>query len=293
MAKTFEELNNPKGDPKTVLIIDALNLAFRYKPRPKTKDADIPEQKPFTLDYIGVVESLAKSYNAGKIIMACDGGYDYRIKLSPDYKGARRLKYADATEKENKAFQDFLDEFNNTMEYITTKKTAWLTLKYKGVEADDIAAYITNKSKQWDITVWLASSDKDWNLLIDDNVSQFSYVTRKEYTKDNWNEHYEFSVEDYISIKCLQGDSGDSVKGVEGIGPKRAQQLVEQYGSALDIYDALPINSKYAYIKKLNESANLIILNYRLMDLRTFCEEAIGEENLQDLHKKVEDFLGG
>lgn len=286
MAKTFKELNTHVGDPFTVLIVDALNLAFRYKPRGK---GDL-EQKSFVLDYIGVVESLAKSYNAGKIIIACDGGYDYRIKLSPDYKGARRLKYANATEEENKLFQDFLTEFNRTIDYITTKKPNWLVLKYKGVEADDIAAYITNKSKEWGWTVWLASSDKDWNLLIDENVSQFSYVTRKEYTKDNWNEHYEFSVDDYISIKCLQGDSGDSVKGVEGIGPKRAQQLVEQYGSALDIYDALPINSKYAYMKKLNESAALIILNYRLMDLRTFCEEAIGDENLKDIDRKIGEF---
>jgi 5'-3' exonuclease len=167
-----------------------------------------------------------------------------------------------------------------------------LLLKYKGVEADDIAAYITNKSKEFGIKVWLASSDKDWNLLIDDNVSQFSYVTRKEYTKDNWNQHYEFSVEDYISIKCLQGDKGDSVKGIDGVGPKRAQQLVEQYGSALDIYDALPINSKYVYIKKLNEQPELIILNYRLMDLRSFCEEAIGEDNLKDLKSRLEEFIG-
>lgn len=288
MAKTFEELNKHVGDKNTVLIIDALNLAFRYKPR---GNGDILQkqlvQKPFISDYIGVVESLAKSYNAGRIIIACDGGYDYRIKISPEYKSARRLKYAEASEEENKLFQDFLTEFNNTIEYISTKKTSWIVLKYKGVEADDIAAYITNMSKKWGLSVWLASSDKDWNLLIDDNVSQFSYVTRKEYTKENWNEHYEFSIEDYISIKCLQGDTGDSVKGIEGIGPKRAQQLVEQYGSALDIYDALPIDSKYAYIKRLNESAALIILNYRLMDLRTFCEEAIGEENIKDIDKRI------
>jgi hypothetical protein len=116
MAKTFEELNSQRGDSKTVLVVDALNLAFRYKPRPKVGSKDIPEQKSFTLDYIGVVESLARSYDAGKIIIACDGGYDYRLKLSPSYKEDRRLKYANATDEENKAFQDFLTEFNNTID---------------------------------------------------------------------------------------------------------------------------------------------------------------------------------
>lgn len=289
MAKIFTQLNEKTGDSSVILVVDALNLAFRYKPRVKTKGDPIPEQKPFTLEYIGVVESLARSYDAGKIIILCDGGYDYRLKVDPTYKEDRRLKYAEASDEENKAFQDFLTEFNNTIDFIKEKRPQWPVFKYKGVEADDLAAYLVNH--RGNHTIWLASSDKDWNLLIDDNVSQFSYVTRKEYTKDNWNEHYEFSIEDYISIKCLQGDKGDSVKGIEGVGPKRAQQLVEQYGSALDIYDQLPINSKYAYIKKLNESGELILNNYKLMDLRTFCEDAIGPDNIKDLQERLDRFL--
>lgn len=289
MAKIFTQLNEKTGNNSVILAVDALNLAFRYKPRVKNKGDPIPEQKPFTLEYIGVVESLARSYDAGKIVILCDGGYDYRLKVDPTYKEDRRLKYAEASDEENKAFQDFLTEFNNTIDFIKEKRPQWPVFKYKGVEADDLAAYLVNH--RGNHTIWLASSDKDWNLLIDDNVSQFSYVTRKEYTKDNWNEHYEFSIEDYISIKCLQGDKGDSVKGIEGVGPKRAQQLVEQYGSALDIYDQLPINSKYAYIKKLNESGDLILNNYKLMDLRTFCEDAIGPENVVDLKERLEKLL--
>jgi len=289
MGKTFKELTVNNGDKKTVLVIDALNLAFRYKSRAKVKGANIPPQEPFADDYLSVVESLSKSYNAGKIIIAQDAGSSYRMNLSPGYKEARKLKYTNATEEENLSFQAFLEEFNNTIDIIESHKS-WLSLKYPGVEADDIAAYISNKSKKLGIKVWLASSDKDWKLLIDTNVSQFSYVTRKEFTYDNWHEHHDHSIDDYISIKCLQGDSGDSVKGIEGIGPKRAEALIKQYGTAWDLYEALPIDSKYVYIKKLNESKELIPLNYKLMDLKTFCEEAIGEY-VPDLQKKLEEFL--
>ena len=52
-------------------------------------------------------------------------------------------------------------------------------------------------------------------------VSRFSTVTRKETTVDNWDEHYDFPMEDYI-YKCLVGDKGDNVPGVQGVGPKRA-----------------------------------------------------------------------
>jgi 5'-3' exonuclease len=85
------------------------------------------------------------------------------------------------------------------------------------------------------------------------------------------------------------GDSGDNVLGVEGIGPKRAQQLVSEYGSALDIVAELPIESKLKYIKTLNESGNKILLNYQLMDLVTFCRDALGE-NIHEIDETLKNY---
>jgi DNA polymerase-1 len=88
------------------------------------------------------------------------------------------------------------------------------------------------------------------------------------------------------------GDSGDNVMGVPGIGPKRAMQLVQEYGSTYDIIAALPISSKYKYISSLNEfGADNLMLNYQLMDLVTYCEDAIGEENCRTLDKMLETYL--
>ena len=118
-------------------------------------------------------------------------------------------------------------------------------------------------------------------MLVNEQVSRFSYVTRKEVTANNWHTHYDFTQEDYISIKCLMGDTGDNVRGVEGIGPKRAQQLVEEYGTALDIVANLPISSKLKYIKTLNEQGDRILLNYKLMDLVTYCQDALGTNTVE------------
>jgi 5'-3' exonuclease len=137
------------------------------------------------------------------------------------------------------------------------------------------------------------SSDKDWDLLIDDNVSRFSYVTRKEITKENWAEHYDYELDDHISIKCLSGDSGDSIPGVPGIGPVKARDLVNKYGTAYDIAGNLPIDSKYKYIANLNTfGAEGIILNYRLMDLVTHCDEALGEDNCIQIDSMLGEYLG-
>lgn len=140
--------------------------------------------------------------------------------------------------------------------------------------------------------VVLISSDRDWDLLIQPNVMRFSYVTTKEVTWDSWSEHYDYPQDKHISIKCLQGDTGDNVPGAVGVGPKKALELVNKYGTAMDIAGELPITSKYKYIQNLNSfGAEGILLNYRLMDLVEFSEEAVGVENCQYIDDKLESYL--
>ena len=143
--------------------------------------------------------------------------------------------------------------------------------------SSDLTAYGINE-------IWLISSDRDYDLLVQHKVSRFSYVTRKEVTIENWAEHYSVSQEEYISMKCLMGDSGDNVPGVPKIGPKTAQKLIEQYGSTMDIAASLPLPGKYVYIKNLNDfwQANLL-RNYQLMDLVTFCDDALGSDNIKEI----------
>ena len=59
---------------------------------------------------------------------------------------------------------------------------------------------------------------------------------------------------------------------------QNAVQLMEQYGTVFDIYDACPIR-RYKYIQVINENAEQLLTNVELMDLVTYCEDAIGEEN--------------
>jgi len=257
-----------------LLIVDGLNVAFRWKHQ---------NILDFKYDYIRTIESLAKSYKAGTIIVCADGGSSYRKEIYPEYKANRKERFADQTEQEAKEFEMFMAEFQDTLTLIKEK---YPVFHFRGVEADDIAAYIT---KNFDFDdCWLISSDKDWDLLINEKVSRFSTVTRKETTIHNWDEHYDFDIEDYITFKCLTGDKGDNVPGVPGVGPKRAVQLMEQYGTVFDIYDACPIEGKYKYIQAVNENAVQLLQNVELMDLITYCEDAIGEENKEVINRTLQ-----
>ena len=276
MATTIANLGAP-APTGNLLIVDGLNVAFRWKHQ---------NILDFKYDYIRTIESLAKSYKAGTIIVCADGGSSYRKEIYPEYKANRKERYAEQTEQEAKEFEMFMAEFQDTLTLIKQK---YPVFHFRGVEADDIAAYITLNFDFDDC--WLVSSDKDWDLLINDKVSRFSTVTRKETTVHNWDEHYDFDIEDYITFKCLTGDKGDNVPGVPGVGPKRAVQLMEQYGSVFDIYDACPIDGKYKYIQALNENAEQLLQNVELVDLVTYSGEAIGEENKEVIHKTLEGIL--
>lgn len=259
-----------------LLIVDSMNLAFRWKHRGASVFAD---------EYIRTVESLAKSYECGSIVIAADkGGSSYRKSIFPEYKQNRKELYANQTEEEKEEANKFFEELDNTLDKLESK--GYPVFKYPGVEADDIAAMLVDNMDTYMFEhTWLISSDRDWDLLINDRVSRFSYVTRKEQTVDTWDNPV--SREDYISYKCLIGDKGDNIPGIAGIGPKRAQSLIEQYGTALDIYANCPLPGNYVYIKNLNENQEQILLNYQLMDLITHYREAIGEENINNIHARM------
>ena len=258
------------NDGNCTLIVDALNLAFRWKHQGRTD---------FRYEYQRTVESLAKSYDCKNIIITADlGSSSYRKNINSEYKQNRKEKFAEQSEAEKMAFEEFISEYEATLELLQEDHRL---LRFRGVEADDIAAHLVKHRDAYDLEyIWLISSDRDWDLLIQENVARFSYVTRKEVTLDNWKTHYDVSPEEYISLKCLTGDKGDNVPGIPGIGPKRALGLIKEYGDALNIYDACPIPGKYKYIESLNENYEQILQNYELMDLVTYCDDAIGADNI-------------
>ena len=83
-------------NPSSALIVDAMNLAFRWKHQNKLD---------FEYDYIRTVESLASSYDCEKIIITADLGHSYMRKADfPEYKQNRKEKFKDQSEKEKRRY---------------------------------------------------------------------------------------------------------------------------------------------------------------------------------------------
>ena len=243
-----------------LLIVDANNLSYRWLQR--------PNYNSFGADFIRTIQSLSKSYEAARTIVCFDFGKSYyRMDMHEEYKGTRKKPQ---DEEEAKKYEDFFAVLNSLPDELDEE-----VLKFRGVEADDILAFITqNVSDRYDHT-WIISSDRDLYQLIDHNVSIFNIFGRKEVTKESLMEDYGTTPYEYMLSRIIEGDKSDNILGIEGIGPKRAQGLAKDHKEFNKLLESLPIKGRSKYIQNLNAGRDILLRNEKLINLKKYCEDAI------------------
>lgn len=251
-----------------LLLIDGVNLAFRYLQR---KNYD-----NFSDDYIRTVSSLAKSYGAKRVICCFDSGASaYRKSIFPEYKDNRKVE---RSEEEQERFTAFFNCLSETIDALPYEH-----FKFKGIEADDVIAYFVKHSSEKYEHVWIVSSDRDLYQLLKDNVSIFNMYSRKEITLESLLEDKGMTPKEYMFSRVIEGDTGDNIKGIDGIGPKRAADLVKEYKTLDNLISSLPIKGKAKYIQNLNAGTETLLRNERLINLLSYGSEVINSVEKKDL----------
>ena len=264
MVKNWNDLedvvNADYTEYNNLLVIDGNNVSYRYIQR--------ANYDSYEDDFKRTISSLAKSYKAKRTIVCFDFGKSYyRMNLLSDYKGTRKKA---ETEEEIEHAEKFFAVLNRLPETLDEE-----VLKFRGIEADDTIAYITqNVSSRYDHT-WIVSSDKDIIQLVDDNISIFNIFSRKEITKQYLQEELQLNPSEFMLSRIIEGDKGDNIIGIEGIGPKRAQALAKEYKTLDKLLAALPIKSKSQYITNLNAGRERLIRNETLINLKSYYQTAI------------------
>lgn len=168
-------------------------------------------------------------------------------------------------------------------------------LEKEGLEADDIIAYIAHKSKEWNKNLTIYTPDKDLMQLVEDKkIIVINPITNKVFDEQAVIEKFGVPPSRLADYLALIGDSVDNIKGIKGVGPKKAVELLEKYGSIENIlnnWDEIQKTFKEASKEDLE-------LAYKLIKLNT--EEIL---NMIDIHleglkisynidlKKVEEFF--
>lgn len=254
------ELEENKLEEKNLLLIDANNVAFRYLHRPNFDS--------FSDDYIRTISSLGKSYSSIRTICCFDvGASAYRKTIFPEYKQNRKVE---RSEEDQARFTAFFNCLKDTTEILPFEH-----YKFKGIEADDIITYLVLQLKSQYDNVWVVSSDRDLYQLLDNNVHIFNLFSRKEMTVELLDDQFGLTPSQYLDSRIIEGDKSDNILGIEGIGQKRSQGLIKEYGDLESLRNVLPLKGRAKYIQNLNAGAETLNLNKRLMDLTTHMQDAI------------------
>lgn len=278
MTKSWNDLADLQAESvkngNNLMLVDSNNLSYRYIRR--------SNYNSYHDDFIRTIRSLARSYEAARTIACFDYGKSYyRMQMFDDYKGNRK---EELSEEEQKRKDEFFAVLNMLPDMLTEE-----VVKLRGVEADDTITYLAERFKSEYDHVWIISSDKDLIQLVDDNVSIFNIFSRKEITKKTLEDTLSLTPAEFMLSRIIEGDSGDNISGIDGIGPKRAQALAREYKTLDKLLAALPIKGKSKYIQNLNAGSDILNKNEKLINLKRYNEEAImtGKDehhNLEFLH---------
>ncbi|WP_109808002.1 DNA polymerase I [Sphingosinithalassobacter portus] len=140
-------------------------------------------------------------------------------------------------------------------------------IEEQGWEADDlIASYAKAALAQgWEVTI--VSSDKDLMQLIEPGLDMLDTMNSRRLDREHVIEKFGVPPEKLGEVLALMGDSVDNVPGVPGIGPKRAADLINEYGDVESVLAAAPDMKKSKMRDNLIEHAEMARLSRKLVEL--------------------------
>ena len=144
-------------------------------------------------------------------------------------------------------------------------------VSYPGWEADDVIATLAKQGAERGMEVRIVTSDKDARQLLGPHTQMFN-IRKKQfldeaYLKEDWG----VRPDQVIDFQSLVGDSTDNVPGVPLVGPKKAQALLEEFGTLENVL----ANAEKVRGKKLKEN------------LKNFAEQAYLSRELVTLNTEL------
>ena len=106
-----------------------------------------------------------------------------------------------------------------------------------GVEADDVIATLSRQFCDMHDKTRIITSDKDLMQLVSHCVFLYDGMKQTEIHDQQVFEKFGVKPSQVIDAQSLIGDTADNVPGVHGIGPKKAAELLTQFGTLDGIYE--------------------------------------------------------
>lgn len=138
-----------------------------------------------------------------------------------------------------------------------------------GVEADDVIATLARENCNSHDATRVITSDKDLMQLVSDCVFLYDGMKEREIRQPEVLEKFGVRPDQVIDVQSLMGDSSDNVPGVPGIGPKKASELINQFGSLDALYEHLDEVKNERIRTLLKDNKDSAYISKKLVTLKT------------------------
>lgn len=196
-----------------VLLVDVAHLF--WSAWHASADQEVGAAFATTVDKLSTVRTTVQHKH---LIICVDWPPYWRVQRCSEYKAQRAAPSEFATA-----------QFRRVRDHLTASgHTLW---GVKGYEADDIIATACLQAWQRQLTVTIATGDKDLMQLVNDTCSLYETRTGLMFGADQVREKYGVPPSLVRDLLTLTGDTSDNIPGVRGVGPKKAAQLLETFGT--------------------------------------------------------------
>ena len=163
-----------------------------------------------------------------------------------------------------------------------------------GVEADDVIATLARENCTIHDATRVITSDKDLMQLVSDCVFLYDGMKEKEIRAPQVLEKFGVRPDQVIDVQSLMGDSSDNVPGVPGIGPKKAAELINQFGTLDELYNHLDEVKNDRIRGLLRDNRDSAYISKKLVTLKTDVDlSGLKIENFIFNTPKALDFVKG
>lgn len=227
----------------------------------------------------GMIQSMFKTcqhFNTNKIIWVFDAGRSQaRMNMHEAYKTGRG------------EVDGLLSSQVSWVETaIRSLGAAWI--KHPGTEADDVIAVLAKKEIEGKVTI--VSSDKDFLQLIDERITVWNPISKKEETFETMRDSLDGMIAKYryLDVKSLVGDPSDSIDGIKGFGWKTAVKACKMF----DSFNCLPVEGLTGRMSVINEPESIEKLkrNHALMSL-PYSAHQVDIEDTVALYQDIQNEL--
>jgi DNA polymerase-1 len=259
-----------------LLLVDG--HAYAYRAFHAIQRLSAPNGSPTNaiFGFIKMLTKLRQRLQPTHLAVVWDGGLDAgRLDVLPGYK-AQRPPMPEALEAQIEQIKEYL------------AAAGYASLCREGIEADDWIATLARQAVEAGARVVIASSDKDFMQLVSDRVGLVNPNDKSEtvWGVEQVRAKTGVNPPQIVEWLSLIGDSVDNIPGVEGVGPKTAADLLEQFGSVETLYQRLDDVTAQKMRENLQAAAQQVRRNRDLIRLK---DDLPGEVTLDSLLVRAAD----